>query len=389
MKKFALLCICGAVAAAVLTGCSGSDKLAQYKGVEVYVASREVSEGEVYAKVKEIMDANPSYVEVDRPAKEGDIVNIDYVGTQDGVEFAGGSGEGVDLTLGSHRFIEGFEEGLVGTKKGDHKELNLTFPETYGEAALAGQDVVFSVDVKAVKEKQDAVLDDAFVQRVSPFQTVDEFMADTKADLEAEKAKRIDTQKQQDVLSLVVNDSDMKLGRSEVSKRYNQELDNYTKQAKAFGTTLSGMAQSYGTDEAGLKQMIMSSVKQEMKTQKVIDAIAAQENLVPDDGDRQAFAELNGMDIATMVDSYGEETVAQLVKNYKVMKFLADNAVEKTAETAEGETAAAETTAAAEETTAEETTAAAEETTAAETTTAADETTAEETTQAQTESNAQ
>ena len=231
MKKFALLCICGAVAAAVLTGCSGSDKLAQYKGVEVYVASREVSEGEVYAKVKEIMDANPNYVEVDRPAKEGDIVNIDYVGTQDGVEFAGGTGDGVDLTLGSNRFIEGFESGLIGTKKGDHKVLNLTFPENYSEAALAGQAVEFSVDVNAVKEKQDAVLDDAFVQRVSPFQTVDEFMADTKADLETEKNQQIDTQKQQDVLSLVVNDSDMKLSRSEVSKRYNQELDNYTQLA--------------------------------------------------------------------------------------------------------------------------------------------------------------
>lgn len=373
MKKFALLCICGAVAAAVLTGCSGSDKLAQYKGVEVYVASREVSEGEVYAKAKEIMDANPNYVEVDRPAKEGDIVNIDYVGTQDGVEFAGGTGDGVDLTLGSNRFIEGFESGLIGTKKGDHKVLNLTFPENYGEAALAGQAVEFSVDVNAVKEKQDAVLDDAFVQRVSPFQTVDEFMADTKADLETEKNRQIDTQKQQDVLSLVVNDSDMKLSRSEVSKRYNQELDNYTKQAKAFGTTLSGMAQSYGTDEAGFKQMIMASVKQQMKTQKVIDTIAAQENLVPDDADRQAFAEMNGTDINTLVDSYGEETVAELVKNYKVMKFLADNAVEKTAgaeEGAEGETAAAETTAAGE-------------------TTAANATAAEETTQAQTESNAQ
>ena len=172
-------------------------------------------------------------------------------------------------------------------------------------------------------------------------------MADTKADLETEKNRQIDTQKQQDVLSLVVNDSDMKLSRSEVSKRYNQELDNYTKQAKAFGTTLSGMAQSYGTDEAGFKQMIMASVKQQMKTQKVIDTIAAQENLVPDDADRQAFAEL--------------------VKNYKVMKFLADNAVEKTAgaeEGAEGETAAAETT-------------------------PANATAAEETTQAQTESNAQ
>ena len=135
----------------------------------------------------------------------------------------------------------------------------------------------------------------------------------------------------------------------------------------------SGMAQSYGTDEAGFKQMIMASVKQQMKTQKVIDTIAAQENLVPDDADRQAFAEMNGTDINTLVDSYGEETVAELVKNYKVMKFLADNAVEKTAgaeEGAAGETAAAESTAAAE-------------------TTAANATAAEETTQAQTESNAQ
>ena len=119
--------------------------------------------------------------------------------------------------------------------------------------------------------------------------------------------------------------------------------------------------------------MIMASVKQQMKTQKVIDTIAAQENLVPDDADRQAFAEMNGTDINTLVDSYGEETVAELVKNYKVMKFLADNAVEKTAgaeEGAEGETAAAETTAAGQ-------------------TTAANATAAEETTQAQTESNAQ
>ena len=113
MKKFALLCICGAVAAAVLTGCSGSDKLAQSKGVEVYVASREVSEGEVYAKVKEIMDANPNYVEVDRPAKEGDIVNIDVTVIKDGY-FGDNSKMYVvgETNIRSQKLVEAAQEAL-------------------------------------------------------------------------------------------------------------------------------------------------------------------------------------------------------------------------------------------------------------------------------------
>ena len=103
------------------------------------------------------------------------------------MEFAGGSATGLDLTLGSNRLIDGFEDGLIGAKKGEKRELNLTFPENYGETALAGQAVVFDVTVNAVKEKHDAVLDNAFVQRVSPFKTVEEFEEDTKADLLTEK----------------------------------------------------------------------------------------------------------------------------------------------------------------------------------------------------------
>lgn len=347
MKKFALLCICGAVAAAVLTGCASSDsmgtvKLGEYKGVSVDVPAVEVTDEELNSKIQSILVANPEYVEVDRAAQKGDIVNIDYVGTQDGVEFAGGSATGFDLTLGSNRLIDGFEDGLIGVKKGEKRELNLTFPENYDEAALAGQAVVFDVTVNAVKEKHDAVLDNAFVQRVSPFKTVEEFEEDTKADLLTEKQRQVDSQKQQQALQQVVDASTVKLNRSAVSKRYNQELDNYKAQAKAFGTTLSGMAQSYGTDEGGLKEMIMASVKADMTRQLVVDTIAGQENLVADDADRQAFAEANGTTADALVANYGEEAVAQMVQNYKVMKFLGDNAVAKSAD---------ETQAAAEETT--------------------------------------
>lgn len=374
MKKFALMCLCGLTAAAFLTGCSSKStvSLGQYKGVKVTVTSAEVSEDEVNAKVKDIMNANPAMVEVNRPAKDGDTVNIDFVGTKDGVEFAGGTGTGQDLVLGSNSFIPGFEAGLVGAKKGDVKELNLTFPANYKEPGLAGKPVIFKVTVNAVKEKQDAVLDDAFVKRVSDFKTVEEFVNDTKADLEKAKKQQVESKKEQDVLKTVVDDSKIRLSRSDVAKRYNAEVKNYTAQASAYGTNLAGMARKYGTDEGGFKEMIKSSVEADLKQQQVIDAIAAQENLVVDEADRQAFAELNGTDYKTLVSSYGEDQVAKQTLKYKVMKFLADNAVEEVETpsdaTAAGETAAAGTTEAAGETTTAEAAKEAGETTAAETT---------------------
>ena len=139
------------------------------------------------------------------------------------------------------------------------------------------------------------------------FKTVEEFEEDTRADLLKEKQRQADSQKQQQALQQVVDASTVKLNRSAVSKRYNQELDNYKAQAKAFGTTIAGIAQSYGTDEGGLKEMIMASVKADMTRQLVVDTIAGQENLVADDADRQAFAELNGTTADELVANYGEE----------------------------------------------------------------------------------
>ena len=214
MKKLALICLCGLVAASIMTGCGASQtegkenlgtvELAEYKGVKVNVPAVMVTDAEVESKINQVLSQNPKIEEVDRPAAEGDIVNIDYVGKQDGVEFAGGTGEGQDLTLGSGKMIDGFEDGLIGTKKGDKKELNLTFPEDYSEKALAGQDVVFEVTVNAVKEKQSAVLDDAFVQSVSDFKTVDEYRASVKEDLLKQKQQSADLQIQQYVLKNVV-----------------------------------------------------------------------------------------------------------------------------------------------------------------------------------------
>ena len=338
-----------------------------------------VTDAEVESKINQVLSQNPKIEEVDRPAAEGDIVNIDYVGKQDGVEFAGGTGEGQDLTLGSGKMIDGFEDGLIGTKKGDKKELNLTFPEDYSEKALAGQDVVFEVTVNAVKEKQSAVLDDAFVQSVSDFKTVDEYRASVKEDLLKQKQQSADLQIQQYVLKNVVENSKFKLNKNTLSRRYNDRIKQYEEQAKMYGTNLSGMARANGMDVPGLQEAVYASVKDDVKNQLVILKVAELEGITLEDADRQAFAEMNGQTLEAAVEYFGQETLDEMALNQKVMKFMADNAVNEAQDAAAPaeETTAAEGTAAAEETTAAEETAAAEETTAPAETTAAETTAAQ------------
>ena len=388
MRKLKLLCLCGLTAAVLMTGCAGSTDttnvnlgsatVSEYRGVKVNVAAPEVTDDEVDQKIQTNLKQNPNEVEVDRAAKDGDIVNIDYKGTKDGEAFDGGTAnnydggtaEGTDLTLGSKTMIDGFEDGLIGAKKGETKTLNLTFPEDYREESLAGQAVVFEVTVNSVKEKQDAVLDDAFVQRTSSYQTVDEYKEGIRADLLTQKQKTAEQEMEQDVLQNVIDNSDFKFSRNGISVRYNQMLKQYTNQAKMYGMTLSQMAQANGMDEAGFKEYIYSSVKEAAKKEIVAKDIAAKEGLDNiTDEDMEAFAQANGATKDTLVSLYGEDTVKEQVLQDKVLRFLAsnaDNEAENPAKLSEREVTVTETETAAEETSENETTES--ETTEAETT---------------------
>ena len=400
MRKLKLFCLCGLTAAVLMTGCAGSTDsnvnlgsatVSEYRGVKINVAAPEVTDDEVDQKIQTNLNQNPNEVEVDRAAAEGDIVNIDYKGTKDGEAFDGGTAEGQDLTLGSGSMIDGFEDGLIGTKKGETKTLDLTFPEDYREESLAGQAVQFEVTVNSVKEKQDAVLDDAFVQRTSDYQTVDEYKAGIRADLLAQKQKTADQEMEQDVLQDVIDNSEFKFSRNGLSVRYNQMLKQYTNQAKMYGMTLSQMAQANGMDEAGFKEYIYSSVKEAAKQEIVVKDIAAKEGLDNiTDEDTEAFAQANGMTKDTLVSLYGEDTVKEQVLQDKVLRFLAsnsDNEAENPAKLSEREVTvtatetAAEETSAAEESSAVEETSTAEETSAEETSEAAESTEAETTTE--------
>lgn len=375
MKKLTMFCLCGLAAVSMMAGCSnstadgkedlGTVELAEYKGVKVNISVPQVTDEEVETRVKQVLASNPKEKEVDRAAEIGDVVNIDYIGTHDGVEFAGGKAEDTDLTLGSGRLIDGFEDGLVGAKAGDKKELNLTFPEDYDEKALAGQDVVFTVTVNAVKVKEDAELNDEFVQSISEYETVDEYKDSIREELHNQKMQSYDLSIQQDVLQKVIEGSKFKLNKTTVSRRYNTRVDQYKEQAKMYGGTLASFAQSNGMDEGGLKESIYATVEDDVKNQLVINTIASNEGIILEDADREAFAKLNGQTVETVVSAYGQEAFDEMALNYKVMKFLADNADNEAAspaaeltpgettgagatpeKTTKAETVAAETTAA-------------------------------------------
>lgn len=374
MKKLTMLCLCGLAAVSMVTGCSNSStdgkenlgtvELAEYQGVKVNIPVPQVTEDEVESRVNQALTANPKETEVDRAAETGDVVNIDYVGTQDGVEFANGKAEDTDLILGSGRFIEGFEDGLIGAKAGDKRELNLTFPEDYDEAALAGKSVVFQVTVNAVKSRETSELNDEFVQRISDYETVDEYRDSIRQDLMREKMQSFDLAVQQAVLQQVIDGSKFKLNKSTVSRRYNANVDQFNEQAKIYGTNLAGLAQANGMDEGGFKESIYASVEDDIKNQLVINTIAANEGIVLEDADKESFAQTYGQSAEDVAALYGQEAFDQMALNYKVMKYLGDSAVNEASDNQTGETGAAEEA----ETTAAETEAAEEaETTAAET----------------------
>ena len=276
MRKIALFCLCGLTAASILTGCSGSADgnvnlgtvtLSEYKGVTVNIEAPEVTDEEVDTKVETILAQNPNEVEVDRAAKEGDIVNIDFKGTKDGEAFEGGSAEDQDLELGSGKMIEGFESGLIGAKKGETKTLNLTFPEDYREESLAGQPVVFEVTVNSVKEEQEAELNDDFVKRVSKeeYQTVDAYKESIREDLLDQKQSAAEQDMEEGALQSVISSSEFKLSRNGLSVRYNQMVKEYTNQAKMYGMSFSQMAQANGMNEPAMKEYIYDSVEEAAK----------------------------------------------------------------------------------------------------------------------------
>lgn len=302
--------------------------LGEYKGIVVEDPYVEITDEDIEARITQVLAANPKQTEVDRPAENGDVVNIDYVGMKDGVPFDRGADDNYDLVLGSHSFIDGFEDGLVGAKTGDELSLNLTFPENYGNAELAGQDVVFDVTVNAVKEQSEAELNDEFVKKYSnESETVEEYRAELRKMMEDQARAEADMQIQNAVVDKVVENATFTGLEERVEAEFAQELASMESALSEQGTTLAEYAQMYGMDEDMMKEQLRAQVQGVNEINLIADAVAEAEGLKADDASRQRLAELNSVEsVIDLVTQYGQEAVDNAAKRILVMDFLVDNA---------------------------------------------------------------
>jgi len=309
----------------------GTAELGTYVGVEIPNIDTSVSDQDVEAQINTELMQNPDTVEVtDRAIQEGDTVNIDYVGTKDGVAFDGGTATGYDLEIGSNSFIDGFEAGLIGHSIGEDVKLDLTFPEDYHSEELAGAAVVFDVKINSISVSTPASLTDEWVNKHTNGEqkTVDEFRAAVKANLEEQRSKSAKSQDQYNAIAAVIQSSTFEMKDDAIEYEYNniyKPIDNMITQ---YGMDLDQYASAYGMSADELKTQIRSQAENYVKQVIVIREIYKKEKMSLTDEDYQLVVDLNGgsMTKDELVQQYGQEEVDEIAKTYKVINFILDNA---------------------------------------------------------------
>lgn len=310
--------------------------LGQYKGLEVEKQNVEVTAEEVEAEIKKVQEQNSRMVTItDRAAQMGDVVTISYLGTVDGVAFDGGQSDAYDLTLGSHTFIDTFEEQIVGHNTGDKFDVNVKFPEEYHSEELKGKDAVFAVEVKEIKFKELPEANDELAQDVSDFDTLEEYKADLNKKLIADKEAKAKQVMSDSLLDKAVANATMDVPECMYDNKLEQLLGDFEQNIGRSGLTLDLYCTYMGTTKDGLREQFKDTAKKSVDARLVLEAVAAAENLALSkeevDEEIGKLGESWGLTSEKMLEIFRDEDRANLEKDLlvrKAMTFIEENAVE-------------------------------------------------------------
>ncbi|MBD5511478.1 MAG: trigger factor [Lachnospiraceae bacterium] len=310
--------------------------LGKYKGVKVEKTEVEVTEEEIDAQIEKERENSARTITVtDRPVKDGDITTLDFEGFVDGVPFEGGKGGDYPLTIGSGSFIPGFEEQLIGAEIGKETEVNVTFPEDYHSADLAGKAAVFKCTVKEIKEKELPELDDEFASEVSTFDTLAEYREDVKKTLTQQKADAAKSAKEEAVIEAVVEDAKMEIPDAMLETEQRQMVDEFAQRMQMQGLTMEQYMQFTGTNPQMLLEQAKPQALKRIQSRLVLEAVAKEENLAADDAEFEAeikdMAEKYQMEPDKIKDMLGERGKKQVLEDLAIRKavdFLVENAKE-------------------------------------------------------------
>ena len=255
-------------------------KLGKYKGVKVEAMDTTVTDEDVQAELDKVKEQNARLVAADDKAVEdGDQTTIDFEGFVDGEAFEGGKGEDYPLTIGSHSFIDTFEEQLIGKKVGEEVEVNVTFPEEYQAKELAGKPAMFKVTIKEIKVKEYPEIDDDFAQDVSEFDTLDEYKADIKKNLEDKKTQEAEADKESKVIEAIVKNSEMDIPEKMIEAQAQQMLEEFAQNIAMQGISFEQYLQFTGATVDQLREQVTPQAKARVESSLVLEAIVKAEKI--------------------------------------------------------------------------------------------------------------
>lgn len=299
--------------------------LGRYKGIEVEKPALIVTEEEIMAQVNKEREQNSRMITVDdRAVQDGDITAIDFEGFIDGKVFEGGKGTDYSLTIGSHSFIDNFEEQLIGKIIGEEVEVNVTFPEDYQAKDLAGKPALFKVTVKEIKVKELPELDDDFAQDVSEFDTLEDYKNNIKANIKENKEKDLKTAKENEVVDKIIENSTMDIPEPMVNAQINQMAEDFAQRMKSQGLSIEQYFQFTGMDSKKFIENLRPQAIKRIQSRLVLEAIVKAENI--EVSEEEVDKELAEM--ATMYQMEADKT-KKLIGDKEKEQIKTDIAVQK------------------------------------------------------------
>ncbi len=301
--------------------------LGAYKGIEVEKADVTVTDEEIDADLQQQRENNARTVTVEgRPVQDGDTAVIDYEGFVDGIAFEGGKGENHNLVIGSHSFIDTFEEQLIGKNAGESCEVNVTFPENYHAPELAGKPAVFQVAVKEIKEKQLPELNDEFAGEVSEFETLAEYKEDIRKKLTEKKEEDAKAAKEDAVIRAIIDGAQMEIPEAMVETQQRQLVDDFAQRLQMQGLSIEQYFQFTGMTFDKMMEQMKPQAESRIKSRLVLEAVAAAENIAASeeeyDAEIERMAKMYQLEADKVKDMMGEQGRKQIMEDLAVRKAV-------------------------------------------------------------------
>lgn len=310
--------------------------LGDYKRIEVEKKTVKVMAADVNAEIDKVREQNSRMITVEnRGIKKDDTAVIDFEGFVDGEPFQGGKGEDYSLVIGSHSFIDTFEDQLVGKKAGEEVDVNVTFPEEYHEASLKGKPALFKVTVKEIKKKELPKLDDEFASEVSEFETLKEYKASVKKNLTERRKEEAKREKENEVVEKVVENITVELPEPMVDEQTQQMIQEFAGRLSSQGLSFDQYMQMTGMTVDALMGQMKPEAEKRIRTRLALEAIVDAEKIKATakdiDKEIENMANMYQMEVDKIKEMIGDAEKEQIGKDLAVQKavdFVVKNAVE-------------------------------------------------------------